>query len=29
MENKPEWHHGIPTDVQLAVAIDELMRDGQ
>ncbi len=27
MENKPEWHHGIPTDAQLAAAIDELMRD--
>jgi transketolase len=29
MENKPEWHHGIPTDAQLAAAIDELTRDGQ
>ena len=29
MENKPEWHHGVPNDAQLTAAIDELMRDGQ
>jgi transketolase len=29
MENKPEWHHGVPTDEQLAAAIQELMRNGQ
>jgi transketolase len=27
MENKPEWHHGVPSDAQLAAAIDELMKD--
>jgi transketolase len=26
MENKPEWHHGVPSDAQLAAAIEELMR---
>ena len=29
MENKPEWHHGVPTDEQLAAAIQELTRSGQ
>ena len=24
MENKPEWHHGIPSDAQLAAALQEL-----
>jgi transketolase len=27
MENKPEWHHGVPTDAQLAAAIEELAKD--
>jgi transketolase len=27
MENKPEWHHGVPTDAQLAMASEELMKD--
>lgn len=27
MENKPEWHHGVPSDEQLAAAIEELMKD--
>jgi transketolase len=27
MENKPEWHHGVPSDAQLAAAIDELLKD--
>lgn len=27
MENKPEWHHGVPTDAQLAAAIDELTKN--
>jgi len=27
MENKPEWHHGVPSDRQLAAAIQELMKD--
>lgn len=26
MENKPEWHHGVPSDEQLAAAIEELMK---
>ena len=26
MENKPEWHHGVPSDAQLAAAIEELMK---
>jgi transketolase len=26
MENKPEWHHGVPSDAQLATAIEELMK---
>ncbi len=25
MENDPAWHHGVPTDAQLAVAREELM----
>lgn len=25
MENRPEWHHGVPTDEQLAAARTELM----
>lgn len=25
MENKPEWHHGVPTAEQLAAARQELM----
>ena len=25
MENKPEWHHGIPSDAQLAAAREELL----
>jgi transketolase len=29
MENKPEWHHGVPSDAQLAAAIEELMKDDQ
>ncbi len=24
MENKAEWHHGVPTDAQLAAALEEL-----
>jgi transketolase len=28
MENKPEWHHGVPSDAQLAAAIQELMKGG-
>jgi transketolase len=27
MENKPEWHHGVPTDAQLAAAAAELGAD--
>jgi transketolase len=27
MENKPEWHHGIPSDAQLATALNELTKD--
>jgi transketolase len=27
MENKPSWHHGVPTDEQLATALHELMGD--
>lgn len=26
MENKPEWHHGVPSDAQLAAAIEELAK---
>lgn len=26
MENKPEWHHGVPSDTQLAAAREELLR---
>lgn len=29
MENKPEWHHGVPSDEQLAAALAELERDEQ
>ena len=25
MENKPEWHHGVPNDAQLAAAREELL----
>jgi hypothetical protein len=25
MENKPEWHHGVPTEAQLAAAREELL----
>jgi transketolase len=28
MENNPEWHHGVPSDAQLAAAIAELTKDG-
>ena len=27
MENKPEWHHGVPSDAQLAAARAELLGD--
>ena len=29
MENKPEWHHGIPNDAQLAAAVAELKGDAK
>jgi len=29
MENKPEWHHGIPTAEQLAAARAELAQAGR
>ena len=29
MENKPEWHHGVPTDTQLEAARAELMGAGR
>lgn len=25
MENKPEWHHGVPSEAQLAAAREELL----
>jgi transketolase len=25
MENKPEWHHGVPNDAQLEAAREELL----
>jgi transketolase len=28
MENKPEWHHGVPSDAQLAAAREELLGPG-
>jgi transketolase len=28
MENSPKWHHRVPTDQELAAALDELMKDG-
>ncbi|HEY4380409.1 MAG TPA: transketolase, partial [Acidobacteriaceae bacterium] len=28
MENNPAWHHGVPSDAQLAAAIAELTEDG-
>ncbi len=28
MENKPEWHHGVPTDAQLEAARKELLGAG-
>ena len=27
MENDPAWHHGVPTDLQLAQALDELEKE--
>jgi transketolase len=27
MENNPAWHHGVPTDAQLAQALDELAKE--
>jgi transketolase len=29
MENKPEWHHGVPSDEQLVAALAELEGDGR
>jgi transketolase len=29
MENKPEWHHGVPTEEQLGIARAELMAVGR
>lgn len=29
MENKPEWHHGVPSDAQLEAAREELLRTGR
>jgi len=29
MENQPSWHHGVPTDAQLAAAREELLGSGQ
>jgi transketolase len=27
MENSPKWHHRVPSDAELAAAVDELMKD--
>ena len=28
MQNRPEWHHGVPNDAQLAAAREELLGPG-